>query len=454
MRIRLNWLVVIVIVLTASLVFGQNSENADPRALEQFIKGTGAAQQGNPYQAIYYFEEAIRYDPQAPFLHVALAEQYLVLAQENQSAEAIVRAEKSLERALELDDSHAPALELQSRLFSAQGKMSDAKRVVRKLLSRYPANRGYQIELLGLCLTSGEFDVVDSLYRVIQTGDDHELTRRVVAIYLMTGEGVRAIPYMEELAQADTMDAAVAYTLATLYLQSNDTVRAVQGVDRAIQLDSTDGRFWYLKLVIEFDHERYERVLELAELARTSADEDSRAANLEGLCYMRLADTTRALERFTRALELDSVLYPAAGSLALIYDALGDMEKSEEYYDIAIDLSDSAAIYLNNLAYMYAVRGVQLERAMKLVDIALEKDPENSSYLDTKGWIFFQQGNHSAALKWIKKALKLDKNSAPLLEHLGDIYFAMDKPSRAHSYWSQAHELDPNSVALREKLGK
>ena len=133
---------------------------------------------------------------------------------------------------------------------------------------------------------------------------------------------------------------------------------------------------------------------------------------------------------------------------------MDSMALSEKHYNIAIELSDSAAIYLNNCAYMYAVRGIKLEEAMALVDYALAKEPENSSYLDTKGWIFYQQGDYREALKWIKKALKKDEGSAALLEHIGDVYYAMGKKEQAREQWETAFAKDPNSSTLKEKLGR
>lgn len=447
----------VVVLLLAVAAGGQESmDGADVRALDQFIKGNAAAQQGNPYQAIYFFEEAIRYDSDSPFLYVALAEQYLVLADENKSSEAIERAEKALQQALSIDPMYEPALELQSRLLAARGNAREAERIVRLLLDRNPNSRGYQIDLLGLSLSTGSFDTVDSLYTEISKsdGENLDLTRRILAIYLVSGESKRAIPYLTELYNADTTDAGIVYTLSTLYLQSNDTSRALESVEEAIRLDSSDARFWYLRLVIEYEAERYDSVLRIAESARKSAGDDARTFNLEGLVHLRNMDSTRAKECFLRALELDSTLYPSAGSLALIYDSEDSVEQSERYYSIAMSLSDSAAIYLNNCAYMYAVRGLKLETAMSLVDEALKKEPENPSYLDTKAWIYFKQSRFKDALKWIKRALKHDPRSAPIFEHLGDIYEAMGKPSLASENWKTALELDPKNASVRQKLGE
>lgn len=90
---------------------------------------------------------------------------------------------------------------------------------------------------------------------------------------------------------------------------------------------------------------------------------------------------------------------------------------------------------------------------MELVDAALDKEPENPSFLDTKGWIYYKLGDHRQALQWIKRALTHEQ-SAPLHEHVGDIYTAMNKPSQARASFERALELDPRSESVRAKLGQ
>ncbi len=440
-------------LLCAGLVWADENE-LNSRALEQFIRGTTAAQQGNSFEACFFLEEALRLDASSPFLYVALAEQYIQLAQRTETTESFDRAESRLKQALEIDPKYAPALELMSRLLSARGKVEEAQRMVEHLVNSYPDERKYKIDLLTLSLTNRRFDRVDEIYRELSpdSAQDFDLARQVVAIYLMSGETERALPYMESLAKDDSLNAPVAYTLGTLYLQNGDTARALYEVDRALSLDSTDSRTWYLKLVIEFNEGDYAQVLRLASVARAAAPEDARSANLEGLTQLRLGDTTAAIERFMRAVDIDSTLYPAAGSLALLYDVKDSIDLSVNYYEQAIRFSDSAAIYLNNLAYTLAVRGIELERALFLVERALETEPQNASYLDTKGWIYYRMGRFEDAETWIRKALKLDQSSAPILEHLGDVYFALGKKSQARKYWQQALKSDPNLTTVKEKL--
>jgi tetratricopeptide (TPR) repeat protein len=149
---------------------------------------------------------------------------------------------------------------------------------------------------------------------------------------------------------------------------------------------------------------------------------------------------------------MDSTMFSAMGSLALIYDGLDSLARVVDLYERAIRLTDSAAVYLNNLAYTYAERGINLEHAKMLSERSLQADPKNASYLDTMGWIEFKLGNDHEAINWLKKALKSDPKSAPVVEHIGDVYHKRNSLSKARSYYRKALELDPANQQLREKV--
>ena len=57
----------------------------------------------------------------------------------------------------------------------------------------------------------------------------------------------------------------------------------------------------------------------------------------------------------------------------------------EQFEDIAPD----DALVLNNYAYLLAQAGVRLGEALLMVERALELSPDNPSYLDTKGWVYY-----------------------------------------------------------------
>ena len=86
-----------------------------------------------------------------------------------------------------------------------------------------------------------------------------------------------------------------------------------------------------------------------------------------------------------------------------------------------------------------------------MVNIALENDSLNSSYLDTKGWIYFKLKDYKPAQKYIEEAIKAGGENAVMLEHLGDILYMNGDKSEAVENWKKALKLDEKNETLIRK---
>lgn len=95
---------------------------------------------------------------------------------------------------------------------------------------------------------------------------------------------------------------------------------------------------------------------------------------------------------------------------------------------------------------------MQLDRALDMATRAVEAQPNNASYLDTKGWILFRLGRFRDAEKYILQALEKGTGNATIFDHLGDICFRLDDRSRAMEYWKKAMALEPDNSLIREKV--
>jgi Tfp pilus assembly protein PilF len=129
---------------------------------------------------------------------------------------------------------------------------------------------------------------------------------------------------------------------------------------------------------------------------------------------------------------------------------------SDRTYELAMKLDAHNHIILNNYSYSLAERGAQLERALQMAKEAVEKQPENSSYLDTIGWVYFKLGRYEQAKDYIEKAVQLrdavGENGATLNEHLGDIFYKLDKKDKALEYWKRALQMNQKNQALKSKI--
>ena len=163
----------------------------------------------------------------------------------------------------------------------------------------------------------------------------------------------------------------------------------------------------------------------------------------------------QGLEILTQAITThpqEPTLYFSAGALN---ERLGNMRRSEELLEKAIELDPKHAPALNYLGYMLADRGRDLPRAEVLIRRALAEDPDNGAYLDSLGWAQYRQGHLDDALATLERAVDLVSGDGTVREHLGDIYMARGDTAKALAAWKTAQGMKPEDPKrLREKILK
>jgi tetratricopeptide (TPR) repeat protein len=436
-------------ILPVCAAYGSATGQEKARAMDQFIRGTVADEMQDHYRAVFHYQEALRYDSTSPFIYVALAQDYVLLG--NTTA-----ANDLLEKALSIQSNFVAALELKSVLLRGTGKLADARVLLRKLLDLKPENEEYARQLLSLELALGNFSEAENLCTRIESLNQQNgvVSRQVLSIFLAAGQYDRAIKILHKLMQKDSTDAGLIYALGASYLQKGDTTRATGLLTRANVLDPTEPKYWIALAVLTMDQSQYAQVVALADSALSYIPSHPTLFSLRGGALYRLGKREDAIQSLRKAVELDTTLFVAMGTLALIYDELDSVGQAIAWYERAIPLSDSAAVYLNNLAYTYAQRGMELLRARQLAVEALKRDPKNGAYLDTMGWIEFQSGNYDESLIWLLKANKVSKGSSSILEHLGDAYSRLGKLPKAKKYYQMAFKLDPQNGTLHDKANR
>jgi len=88
----------------------------------------------------------------------------------------------------------------------------------------------------------------------------------------------------------------------------------------------------------------------------------------------------------------------------------------------------------NYLGYLFAEAGENLEEAESLIKKALELKPDDAFYMDSLGWVYYQQGEYQKALDMLNKAHEKMPGEAVIMEHLGDVHLKLKDPKAARSY--------------------
>lgn len=121
-------------------------------------------------------------------------------------------------------------------------------------------------------------------------------------------------------------------------------------------------------------------------------------------------------------------------------DKLGKDKEAEEGLKKLLKIRPTPDVY-NYLAYFYALRGKNLEEALKLVDRALKSKPESAAYMDTKGWILYKMGKYKKACLWLGRALKEMPDDPVINYHYGSCLLKEGKAVQARKYLKKALKL-------------
>lgn len=126
-------------------------------------------------------------------------------------------------------------------------------------------------------------------------------------------------------------------------------------------------------------------------------------------------------------------------------------------YEKALKYNPQNLMVLNNYAYYLAIARKDLDKAEKMSSVTIKAEPTNPTYLDTYGWVLFEQGAYSMAKIYIEKAVNYSEEkekevSSEVLEHYGDVLFKTGDAEKALEYWLKAKEKENDSKTLDKKI--
>mgnify|MGYP006368296339 FL=1 len=142
-----------------------------------------------------------------------------------------------------------------------------------------------------------------------------------------------------------------------------------------------------------------------------------------------------------------------------MYHLKNQNEEAYKYYKKALKINPKESPVLNNWAWYIATSDKKgnLDKALEMSKKTIELEPNNTTYLDTYGWILYLQGNYLEARKQFQHALAYGGSDNPvMLDHYAEVLFALKEYDLAFLYWDKAVEAakKEGDTAQTEKLLK
>jgi tetratricopeptide (TPR) repeat protein len=214
-------------------------------------------------------------------------------------------------------------------------------------------------------------------------------------------------------------------------------------------------------------------VLGLANVAARTGKLDIAIQQLEALSAKRPKDAflhTRLGEIYRRAGKLDVSaghlrkaieLAPEQPSpklqLALQLDEQGQRAEARQLYEQLLKLQPNNVVVLNNLAYMMAESGTELDQALTLAQRAKQAMPEEVNVADTLGWIYIKKNLSDNAIDIYRNLVRRQPDRSTFHYHLGMALYQKGDRTQAKQALLTALRNKPvkeEEAKIRELLGK
>jgi len=266
----------------------------------------------------------------------------------------------------------------------------------------------------------------------------------------------------------NTKSVSTLVTLADLHRRAGHNEALKATLREAMQLDPADGNAQLRLAIVLSDAGQVDDAVRILRDASKREPNETRYDEVLGGLLTKFNRNDEAIKIFEDLLKRhgdnELVVKSVRQNLSVIYVNKGDYAKGEAELELLLQRYPDEPGPNNDLGYLYAEQGKNLEKAESMIRKALSaaEDPESSrAYLDSLGWVLFKRGKAKEALEPLKKAVEIMKADteqngsnpdATILEHLGDVYFQLQQLDKASDAWRQAAKSAEQAIPPDKRL--
>lgn len=168
--------------------------------------------------------------------------------------------------------------------------------------------------------------------------------------------------------------------------------------------------------------------------------------------YEELLEKINADKRLGKE-EKEDFLEEVNYTLSNVYVDQKKVDKATAVLEKLIEKNPDNSTYLNDLGYILADNNLRLNDAEKMVRKAMDidreqrkkiknlkpsEDRDNSAYLDSLAWVLYKKKNYTEAKTLLLEAIKDEEGQhIEILDHLADVHEALGEKEEALKIWKQ-----------------
>jgi len=465
----------------------ENALQLDSTDVELYYKLARLYESSKPLKAIETYEKVIAIIGPDWNVLIRVAELYEKLGN-------LDAAVSSIEKLISLDPANVSLQKILIDFYQKSNKPDNALEVVNDILELTPDDLDARERKAQILISQEKWDLAADEYNYIlkQKNVPLEIKVRIGASYfnrsLKDSSLTKVTKEFFQTIDKDTLDWQVKMFLGAVAINEKRDSAAIEYFKVTTDLARWNVDAWIRLGGLYFDNKKYEEAVKVMDEAIELFPDDFTINLILGLSLAQLDKHSEAKPYLKKSVELNpndlnslsSYAYTLSqlkendlainylkqaltikpddvnllGTLGLIYDAMKMWTECDSVYERALQIDSQNALVNNNFAYSLSERGERLKDALTMAEIAIAADPNNTSYLDTIGWVYFKLGNYSEAKDNLEKAIEIGGERAVMLEHLGDIMFKLGDTQKAKLLWQKSYDLDTTNVTLKSKIDK
>jgi tetratricopeptide (TPR) repeat protein len=171
------------------------------------------------------------------------------------------------------------------------------------------------------------------------------------------------------------------------------------------------------------------------------------AYSMLGQTYLRQNRLDDARNEFDRLAARQSQPVGALTASGTILQAQGKVQEARERFERAVGIDPGAAVAANNLAWIYAESGQNLDKAVQLAQSALDRLPDVPDVLDTLAWAHYKNNTPALAVRPLNRCITVAPGAAGAVchYHLGLVHAKLGDAALAEQHLRTAIKLQGNA---------
>jgi tetratricopeptide (TPR) repeat protein len=356
-----------------------------------FNLARGLIAKGEIEQARIQLEEAVKLRTDFLAGRELLARLYL-------SRQEASKALQEADSIIKVEPNHLQGHLVRSSALLLMQEREKARQELDFVTRTYPQNAEARYQVGYLAWEEKDFAKAGQVFGELHKANPKDIRGLVGVVETMAGQNhmAEALKEMETAASAEPDRRDLKIALANLYVRS-------ERYDEAIQ--------------------RYNQVLTKEPNA---ADVLFKIAET----YRRKGDLNQAVDSFRKSAQAAPNDAAPLLQLGLLMDGTGRRDQSKPIYEQILRIQPEHAVALNNLAFIKAEEGTDLDAALGMAQRAFQAVPNSPDIADTLGWVYIKKNLNQEAVRTFTDLVKKFPNNPMYRYHYGMALINMgDRPA-------------------------